>query len=138
VFGGAMVGLTSVGSGSLMMVLLLLLYPQLTSAQLVGTDLVQSVPLVAAAAAGHLLFGEVQFAVAGSLLLGAVPAVWLGAQLSARAPDRWIRPLLPIVLVCTGLRTLGVPSPVVGGVGLALLAVVAVLALRRPAPEPSR
>ena len=58
--GGAIVGMTSVGSGSLMIVALMFLYPTLTGAQLVGTDLVQSVPLVAAAALGQLIFGDVK------------------------------------------------------------------------------
>ena len=55
IVGGLIVGLTSVGSGSLMIVALMLLYPNLTTAELVGTDLVQAIPLVGAAALGHLL-----------------------------------------------------------------------------------
>ena len=62
IVGGLIVGMTSVGSGSLIIVLLLLLYPTLAAGQLVGTDLVQAVPLVGAAALGHLLFGDVEFA----------------------------------------------------------------------------
>jgi uncharacterized protein len=58
--GGLIVGLTSVGSGSLIIVMLLFAYPTLRAAELVGTDLVQAVPLVAAAAIGHLLFGDVR------------------------------------------------------------------------------
>ena len=52
--GGLLVGITSVGSGSLIMVALLLLYPTLSAVRLVGTDLVQAVPLVLAAAVGHV------------------------------------------------------------------------------------
>ena len=44
VVGGLVVGMTSVGSGSLMIVMLLLLYPMLRSSELVGTDLVQAIP----------------------------------------------------------------------------------------------
>jgi len=72
VFGGVVVGLTSVGSGSLMMVLLLLLYPTLAASELVGTDLVQAIPLVGAAALGHLLFGDFHLDVTTSLLIGAL------------------------------------------------------------------
>ena len=63
--GGLIVGMTSVGSGSLMIVLLLFLYPLLGANQLVGTDLTQAVPLTAAAALGALIFGSVQFGVTG-------------------------------------------------------------------------
>ena len=56
--GGIVVGLTSVGSGSLIIIALMVLYPTLTASQLVGTDLVQAVPLVASAALGHILFGD--------------------------------------------------------------------------------
>lgn len=130
VFGGVMVGLTSVGSGSLMMVLLLLTYPALTSRQLVGTDLVQAIPLVAAAAVAHILFGEVQAEVTTSLLVGAVPGVYLGARVSVRAPDHVIRPILAAVLVVSGLKMLGVSSVVVGGIGLVLVAAALVTGLR--------
>ena len=75
VVGGFAVGMTSVGAGSLIIAMLLMAYPRLRPAQLVGTDIVQAVPLVAAATLGHLLFGDVQFALTGALLLGALPGV---------------------------------------------------------------
>jgi uncharacterized membrane protein YfcA len=125
VFGGAMVGLTSVGSGSLMMVLMLLVYPQLTSAQLIGTDLVQAVALVASAAVAHLLFGDVQLGLTGSLLIGAMPAVWLGAHISSRAPDRFIRPILPVILIASGMKMLGVPTTATAGVAIGLIILTA-------------
>ena len=59
--GGVVVGMTSVGSGSLMIILMLFLYPTLGANQLVGTDLTQAVPLTAAAALGALAFGHVEF-----------------------------------------------------------------------------
>jgi uncharacterized membrane protein YfcA len=105
--GGLIVGMTSVGSGSLIIVLLLLLYPALTASQLVGTDLVQAIPLVAAAAIGHLLFGDFQLAITGSLLIGSIPGVYLGARLSAKAPDSVIRPALVTVLGLSGLKLIG-------------------------------
>lgn len=117
VFGGLVVGLTSVGSGSLMLVLLLVLYPALTAGQLVGTDLVQAVPLVGAAALGHVLFGNVQLGLTLALIVGAVPGVYVGARLSAKAPDRIIRTALMFVLTLSGLKLLGV-----GNVGLAIAA----------------
>jgi hypothetical protein len=119
--GGIVVGLTSVGSGSLIIVALLTLYPALRASQLVGTDLVQAVPLVMAAAAGHLLFGEFEFNVAAALVLGSVPGVWVGAMLSSRAPGGLVRRALAIVLAATGLRLLGIPTPVTAVVILFLL-----------------
>jgi hypothetical protein len=134
VLGGLIVGMTSVGSGSLMMVLLIALYPTMRSQELVGTDLVQAVPLVASAALGHLLFGAVDLEVAGALLLGAVPGVYLGARLSAQAPDRVVRPVLILVLLGTGLELLGFPLPVtVGVVGSA--AVGGLVTYRRLRPQ---
>ncbi len=79
VIGGLVVGMTSVGSGSVMIVLLLFLYPALSSNELVGTDLVQAIPLVLAAAIGHLFFGDLQVGLTASLLIGSVPGVYLGA-----------------------------------------------------------
>lgn len=137
-FGGAMVGLTSVGSGSLMMVLLLLLYPALSSKQLVGTDLVQAIPLVAAAAVAHVFFGEVQFGITGALLIGAIPGVYLGAHVSSRAADHVIRPILAVVLIVSGLKMLHTPNVVIAAVALALGALATVMIVRSPAePEPS-
>ena len=105
--GGLVVGLTSVGSGSLMIILLLMLYPKLRLSELVGTDLVQAIPLVASAALGHAFFGDFQLALTASILIGSVPGVFLGAQLSSRAPDAVIRPVLILVLLASSLKLLG-------------------------------
>jgi uncharacterized membrane protein YfcA len=113
-FGGMIVGMTSVGSGSLMIVALMLLYPTLSSKELVGTDLVQAVPLVLAAAIGHLIWGEFEVGLTGSLLLGSIPGVIIGAHISSRASDRLIRPILVLVLTLSGLKLLDVPNEVLG------------------------
>jgi uncharacterized membrane protein YfcA len=138
VVGGLVVGLTSVGSGSLMIVLLLGLYPTLRTSTLVGTDLVQAVPLVASAALGHTLFGDLQLGLTGALLIGCVPGVIIGAHLSTRAPDRLIRPALVLVLVSSALKLLDVPTAlsITGGVALASVAVAtSMLAQRSAAAE---
>lgn len=137
--GGFVVGMTSVGSGSLMIVALLLLYPTLTAAQLVGTDLLQAIPLVGAAALGHILFGDFQAGLTTALLVGAIPGVYLGARVSSRAPDRIVRPVLIAVLVLSGAKLLGASDVVV----LVLIAVAVLTAmgfgvrawLRAPASE---
>ena len=125
--GGLIVGLTSVGSGSLMIIMLLMLYPSFKLSELVGTDLVQAVPLVASAALGHVLFGDFKLALTASILVGAVPGVFLGAQLSSRAPDHVIRPALIIVLLASSTKLLGASNAVAGiAVALAALIMVAV------------
>jgi uncharacterized protein len=112
--GGLIVGMTSVGSGSLMIVLLLFLYPLLSAGQLVGTDLTQAVPLTAAAALGALVFGHIEFAVTASIVLGSVPAVLIGSFLSSRAPDRFIRPAITFVIFASGLKYVGVGTTALG------------------------
>jgi uncharacterized membrane protein YfcA len=129
--GGLIVGLSSVGSGSLMIVMLLALYPTLSASELVGTDLVQAIPLVGAAAFGHLLFGDFRLGLTGSLLVGAVPGVYVGARVSSRAPDRLIRPALIVVLAASGLKLLNAPNVVVGGFLVLAAVVVGVSAYRR-------
>jgi uncharacterized protein len=108
--GGMVVGMTSVGSGSLIIIALMALYPTLKASQLVGTDLVQAVPLVASAALGHILFGDFKLDLTTSLLVGCIPGVWLGANLSARAPGGLIRRVLAFVLLASALKLLDVPN----------------------------
>lgn len=125
ILGGLIVGMTSVGSGSLMIVLLLMLYPRLRTSSLVGTDLVQAIPLVASAALGHLLFGDFKLDITLMLLVGCIPGVYIGARLSARASDRLIRPVMVAVLTGTALKLFGVATwPTVAvGVAVGLLVV---------------
>ena len=112
--GGVIVGMTSVGSGSLMIVLLLFLYPMIGANQLVGTDLTQAVPLTIAAALGALSFGHVEFPVTTSLIIGSVPAVVVGSFISSRAPDRYIRPVITFVIFASGLKYVGVGTAALG------------------------
>jgi uncharacterized membrane protein YfcA len=120
--GGVVVGMTSVGSGSLMIVLLLFLYPVLGANQLVGTDLSQALPLTLAAALGALAFGHVEFAVTTSLIIGSVPAVLVGSVLSSRAPDRYIRPAITFVIFASGLKYVGVGTTALGWTLVGVLA----------------
>jgi len=112
--GGLVVGMTSVGSGSLMIVLLLFTYPLISAGQLVGTDLTQAVPLTAAAALGALAFGHVQFGLTGAIILGSVPAVLIGSLLSSRAPDKFIRPVITFVIFASGLKYAGLGTTALG------------------------
>jgi len=130
--GGLIVGITSVGSGSLMIVLLLFTYPLLSAGQLVGTDLTQAVPLTAAAALGALTFGHVEFGLTASIIAGSVPAVLAGSLLSSRAPDRYIRPAITFVIFASGLKYVGVPTyPLGWTMGAIALAALAYWGIRR-------
>jgi len=112
--GGLIVGMTSVGSGSLMIVLLLFAYPMIGANQLVGTDLTQAVPLTIAAALGALAFGHVEVSVTASLIIGSVPAVFVGSFISSRAPDRYVRPVITFVIFASGLKYVGVGTTALG------------------------
>jgi uncharacterized protein len=143
--GGVIVGMTSVGSGSLMIVLLLFLYPALSAGRLVGTDLTQAVPLTLAAALGALAFGSVQFAVTTSIVIGSIPAVLIGSFLSSRAPDKFIRPAITFVILASGLKYVGVATTALGWILCSVLLIGGLSWLgvarpwrgaARPAPAP--
>ena len=132
--GGLVVGMTSVGSGSLMIVMLLFLYPMIGANQLVGTDLTQAVPLTLAAALGALAFGHVEFGVTASLIIGSVPAVLVGSLFSSSAPDRYIRPVITFVIAASGLKYVGIGTTTLGWLLCAMLFAAAAiwLAYGRP------
>jgi uncharacterized membrane protein YfcA len=131
--GGLVVGMTSVGSGSLIIVALLALYPKLTSNHLVGTDLLQAVPLVMSAALGHILFGDFQIEITTALLAGSIPGVYLGSVVSARAPGGLIRRILAFVLLASALKMFDLPNAVLAWtlVGAIITSCLAWMALRR-------
>ncbi len=136
--GGFIVGMTSVGSGSLMIVALMLLYPTLSSREMVGTDLVQAIPLVGAAALGHILFGHLALGLTASVLIGAIPGVYLGAHVSARASDRYIRPVLVAVLTISALKLLNASNRVLLGSTIAAgLAVATWIGVSRRSRTPA-
>ncbi len=125
--GGLIVGMTSVGSGSLMIVMLLFLYPMLGANQLVGTDLTQAVPLTLAAALGALAFGHIEFSVTTSIIIGSVPAVIVGSFISSRAPDKYIRSAITFVIFASGLKYVGLGTTALGWILCATLLGVATI-----------
>ena len=108
-FGGLLVGITSVGSGSVIMVVLLVLYPTLAGVRLVGTDLVQAVPLVTAAALSHVIVTGIDWSVLIPLVVGGTPGTFLGARLANRVSQSIVRRGIVLVLFLTGLSMLKVP-----------------------------
>ena len=104
--GGLLVGITSVGSGSVIMVALLMLYPGLTAVKLVGTDLVQAVPLVLAAAISNIALHGLDWSILIPLVIGSVPGTLIGSAIAPRVPQSFIRRGIVIVLTMSGIALL--------------------------------
>jgi uncharacterized membrane protein YfcA len=135
--GGLLVGITSVGSGSVIMIALVTLYPTLSATKLVGTDLVQAVPLVCAAAVSNIFTYGLDLSITIPLIIGSVPGCMLGARIAPRLPVSMIRRALVVVLTMSGLALLDKSGfaplgagadqthpMLIAGVGLAMLIAV--------------
>ena len=103
-FVGFLVGLTSVGSGTLIIVSLAFLFPRLTAKELVGTDIFQAFMLLAAGAIAYIAGGTVNWPIVGLLLIGSLPGVVIGSRVSKYIPDPFMRPILAVVLVISGWK----------------------------------
>ncbi|HET7641185.1 MAG TPA: sulfite exporter TauE/SafE family protein, partial [Ktedonobacteraceae bacterium] len=103
-FVGFLVGLTSVGSGTLIIVSLAFLFPKLTSKELVGTDVFQAFMLLAAGSIAYITAGTINWPIVGMLLIGSIPGVFMGSKLSKYIPDRYMRPVLATVLAISGWK----------------------------------
>jgi uncharacterized protein len=104
--GGLLVGITSVGSGSVIMIALLMLYPGLSAVKLVGTDLVQAVPLVLAAAISNILAHGLDWGITIPLIVGSLPGTLIGARIAPHVPQSFIRRGIVIVLTMSGVALL--------------------------------
>ncbi len=104
--GGLLVGVTSVGSGSVIMIALVMLYPGLSALRLVGTDLVQAVPLVMAAAISNIILNGLDWHILVPLVIGSVPGTILGSHIAPRVPQSFIRRGIVVVLTMSGLALL--------------------------------
>jgi uncharacterized protein len=142
IFVGFVLGVTSAGSGALIAVGLILLF-RLVPRRVVGTDVFHAAILLWAAAAAHIVAGNVDFALAGTILLGSVPGVWLGSHWSVRVPVPALRTTLAILLIGAGLALLikaglGLPTAVLAifPVAIAILLIAAVLRGRKPPRSP--
>ena len=107
-FGGFIVGLTSVGSGTFFGLAMLILFP-LSAARVVGTDIFQAAALLWVAGVGHMIAGNVDFHATGWLLIGSIPGVLIGSNVSVRLPERALRVALATTLTLSGIRLLEVP-----------------------------
>ena len=135
--GGLLVGITSVGSGSVIMIALLMLYPGLAAVRLVGTDLVQAVPLVLAAAISNIALHGLDWSILVPLVIGSVPGTLIGSAIAPRVPQSFIRRGIVIVLTMSGIALLDKAGwaplgageddthpMLVGAVGLVMIVVV--------------
>jgi len=103
---GAAVTLSSVGAGAIGVTALVILYPNIPTSRIVGTDIAHAVPLTLVSGLGHLLLGSVNLGLLGALLLGSIPGVILGSLALARTDDRMIRFVLAAVLLVVTARLL--------------------------------
>jgi uncharacterized protein len=104
-FGGYLVGLTSIGSGSVMAVILLILYP-MAPAVIVGTDIAHATVLSFVVGIAHMTQGNVDFGLAGSLLLGGIPGVLIGSRIAPWLPGKPLKMILACMLIFVGVRLL--------------------------------
>jgi uncharacterized membrane protein YfcA len=99
---GAIVTVSSVGAGAIGVTVLLLLYPRLPMARIVGSDIAHAVPLTLVAGMGHLMLGSVNVPMLVSLLIGSIPGIVLGSLFAVRVPDAVLRPVLAATLAVVG------------------------------------
>lgn len=99
---GFIVGLTSVGSGTLLAMVLIVFYP-LASSRVVGTDVFHSLLLLTATGIAQIRFGNVDLGMVAALILGSVPGVVLGSHLTLKTPAKWLRLILALVLLTSGI-----------------------------------
>ena len=132
VFGGFIVGLTSVGSGTFFALTMLFVFP-LGAHKIVGTDILHAAALLYVAGFGHFIAGNVDFHAVGWLLIGSIPGVLIGSHYSVRIPEAWLRLALADVLAISGLKLVQVPNVYLAvAIGVSVAAgLVAVVNTRR-------
>jgi uncharacterized protein len=101
---GILVSISSVGAGAIGVTALILLYPRLPTARIVGSDIAHAVPLTLAAGVGHWMMGSIDTHILGSLLVGSIPGIVVGSYAAVRVPDAALRFTLAAVLAIVGGR----------------------------------
>jgi uncharacterized protein len=96
---GVLVSISSVGAGAVGVTALLLLYPRLPMASIVGSDIAHAVPLTLVAGVGHWALGSVDWALMGVLLIGSLPGIVIGSYCAVRVPETVLRLVLASVLI---------------------------------------
>lgn len=103
---GFLVSLTSVGSGSLIVACLVLVYPNTPLRRIVGSDIFHALILVGVSAMGHFVLSDIHIPLLGALLLGSIPGVWIGSKMSMFFPEKVLRPILATTLFFLGYKLL--------------------------------
>jgi hypothetical protein len=101
---GCLVSISSVGAGAIGVIALVMLYPQLPMAKIVGSDIAHAVPLTLIAGLGHWMMGSVNWAIIGSLLAGSLPGIFVGSYFAIRIPERALRLVLATMLFVVATR----------------------------------
>jgi uncharacterized membrane protein YfcA len=101
---GVLVSISSVGAGAIGVTVLILLYPSLPMARIVGSDIAHAVPLTLVAGIGHWMLGSVDWHIFGSLLVGSLPGIFLGSYLSGRVAELALRIILALTLAVVGSK----------------------------------
>src|SRR5262249_50049828 len=133
-FGGFIVGLTSVGSGTFFALTTLFVFP-LGAHKIVGTDILHAAALLYVAGFGHFIAGSVDMHAVGWLLIGSIPGVLIGSHYSVRIPEAWLRLALADVLAISGVKIVQVPNvffAIAIGVSLVVRAALVFPTRRRP------
>jgi uncharacterized membrane protein YfcA len=103
---GVLVAVTSIGSGSITLPLLLLAFPAVAARSLIGSEIAFAAIIVPVAALGHANFGNVDWRITGSLLAGSLPGVYLGSRLCTKIDERPLRVLIMMILAYAAYRLL--------------------------------
>jgi uncharacterized membrane protein YfcA len=101
---GALVTISSVGAGAIGVTALIVLYPQLSTARIVGSDIAHAVPLTLAAGIGHWLLGSTDLHIFASLVLGSIPGILLSSYIAANIPERALRIVLAGTLIIVAAK----------------------------------
>ncbi|MGA2814875.1 MAG: sulfite exporter TauE/SafE family protein [Xanthobacteraceae bacterium] len=101
---GVLVSISSVGAGAIGVTALVLLYPTLPTARIVGSDIVHAVPLTLVAGVGHWFLGSVDWQVFTALILGSVPGILIGSYAASRFPETALRVVLALTLLAVATK----------------------------------
>jgi len=101
---GVLVSISSVGAGAIGVTALVLLYPTLPTARIVGSDIVHAVPLTLVAGVGHWFLGSVDWQVFTALILGSVPGILIGSYAASRFPETALRVVLALTLLAVAAK----------------------------------
>jgi uncharacterized membrane protein YfcA len=101
---GVLVSISSVGAGAVGVTMLLLLYPRLPMASVVGSDIVHAVPLTLVAGIGHWALGAIDWHLMGVLLMGSLPGIMVGSYSAVRVPEKVLRLALAAILIVVSVK----------------------------------